>query len=115
MVGYILGIVVLALLLSAVACDQTLQFEGDASPADAERLGLHAGERVCVTSRQGAVEMPLRVDSRVKAGELFATFHTAEAALNRLTGQGRDTHAMTPEYKVVAVRVEKMEGENGHG
>jgi formate dehydrogenase major subunit len=85
----------------------------DLSPADAARMELHDGDRVRVTSRQGAVEMPLRVDPRVKVGELFASFHTAEAALNRLTGQGRDTQAMTPEYKVVAVRVEKMEGENG--
>ena len=53
--------------------------------------------------------------SSVKAGELFATFHTAEAALNRLTSPGRDKQTMTPEYKVVAVRVEKMEGENAHG
>jgi formate dehydrogenase major subunit len=87
----------------------------DVSPADATRFDLHDGGRVRVTSRQGAVEMPLRVDPRVKTGELFASFHTAEAALNRLTGQGRDKQAMTPEYKVVAVRVEKMEGENGHG
>jgi formate dehydrogenase major subunit len=79
----------------------------DISPADAARLGLADGESVRVTSRQGAVTMPLRIDPRVKVGELFATFHADDAGINHLTGQGRDKHTMTPEYKVVAVRVEK--------
>jgi formate dehydrogenase major subunit len=79
----------------------------DISPADAARLGLGEGECVRVSSRHGGVEMPLHIDPRVKAGELFATFHDRETGLNRLTGQGRDKQVMTPEYKVVAVRVKK--------
>jgi formate dehydrogenase major subunit len=82
----------------------------DISPADAARLGLADGESVRVTSRQGAAVLPLRIDPRVKEGELFATFHADDAGVNRLTGQGRDKHAMTPEYKVVAVRIEKNGG-----
>jgi predicted molibdopterin-dependent oxidoreductase YjgC len=57
--------------------------------------------------------MPLHIDPRVKAGELFATFHGRETGLNRLTGRGRDKQAMTPEYKVVAVRVERKGGDCG--
>ncbi len=87
----------------------------DVSPGDAARLDLRDGENVRVTSRQGAVEMPLHIDPRVKEGELFATFHAGETALNRLTGQGRDKQAMTPEYKVVAVRLEKNGGAAAHG
>jgi formate dehydrogenase major subunit len=87
----------------------------DISPADAARLALEEGEAVRVTSRQGAVEIPLHIDPRVKEGELFATFHTGETGLNHLVGQGRDKQAMTPEYKVVAVRIDKMEGVSGHG
>jgi formate dehydrogenase major subunit len=87
----------------------------DISPEDAARLGLRDGENVRVTSRQGAVEMPLHIDPRVKEGELFATFHAGETAVNRLTGQGRDKQAMTPEYKVVAVRLEKNGGAAAHG
>ena len=59
--------------------------------------------------------MPLRIDPRVKAGELFATFHADDAGVNRLTGQGRDKQVMTPEYKVVAVRIEKHGGEARNG
>jgi formate dehydrogenase major subunit len=80
----------------------------DISADDAARLGLEEGECVRVFSRHGVVEMPLHIDPRVKAGGLFATFHDREIGLNRLTGQGRDKQVMTPEYKVVAVRVDKQ-------
>ena len=87
----------------------------DISPADAARLALGDGELVRATSRHGVAELPLHFDPRVKDGELFATFHTSGNGVNHLTGQGRDLQAMTPEYKVVAVRVDKMEGGNRHG
>lgn len=79
----------------------------DIAPADASRLGLRDGERVRVRSRHGEACIPLRLDARVKPGELFATFHAVEVFLNRLTGPHRDTVVMTPEYKVVAVNVER--------
>jgi len=52
----------------------------------------------------------LRLDARVRPGELFATFHVAEVFLNQLTSPHRDSVVMTPEYKVVAVAVEKAPG-----
>lgn len=81
----------------------------DIAPADARRLGLQDGDLVKVRSRHGETVMPLRVSSAVQAGDLFATFHTTEVALNQLTGPHRDTHTMTPEYKVVAASVEKAD------
>lgn len=86
----------------------------DISPADATRLGLADGASVRVTSRHGAVEIPLHIDPGLGKGRLFATFHTGEIGLNQLTGQGRDKQTMTPEYKVTAVRVERTEGGDGH-
>jgi predicted molibdopterin-dependent oxidoreductase YjgC len=44
----------------------------------------------------------------VNPRELFATFHSPEISLNNLTGPHRDNLTMTPEYKVVAVSVEKV-------
>jgi formate dehydrogenase major subunit len=79
----------------------------DLAPADAERLSLRDGDQVLVRSRHGKAVMPIRVDVRVKPGELFATFHAVESHLNQVTGPGRDHVTMTPEYKVVAVAVEK--------
>jgi formate dehydrogenase major subunit len=82
----------------------------DISPADAARLGVTDGEIIRATSRHGHSELPLHIDARVKEGELFATFHASTTGVNHLTGQGRDHQAMTPEYKVVAVRVTKLKG-----
>jgi formate dehydrogenase major subunit len=80
----------------------------DVSPKDAERLGLHEGQPVRLISRYGQSELPIRIDSRVKPSELFATFHTAQVALNRVTSSYRDRQVDTPEYKVTAVRIEKL-------
>ncbi len=87
----------------------------DISPVDAVRLGFQDNEVVHVTSRQGSVRMPLHIDRRVKTGELFATFHAVETGLNHLTGRGRDKQVMTPEYKVVAVRLSKNGDDAGYG
>lgn len=79
----------------------------DVSPADAGRLGLQNGQRVRLRSRHGKVELPVRIDASVKPGELFSTFHTPDVFLNRLTGSDRDAMSDTPEYKIVAVQIEK--------
>jgi formate dehydrogenase major subunit len=79
------------------------------APADAAELSLGDGDLVRIVSRYGATQLPLRMTDRVKRGELFATFHTVETFLNRVTGPHRDGLAGTPEYKVTAVRVEKAE------
>jgi formate dehydrogenase major subunit len=78
----------------------------DIAPEDAARLGLRDDERVRVRSRYGAVELPVRVAPGMKTGELFATFHSTEVFLNRLTGPHRDRFVQTPEYKRTAVRLE---------
>jgi len=72
------------------------------------QLGLRDGERVRVRSRHGWTELPVRSDARLRPGQLFATFHTAGAFLNRVTGPHRDAHVQTPEYKVTAVQIEKL-------
>jgi formate dehydrogenase major subunit len=77
------------------------------SADDAVRLDLRDGERVRVRSRYGEVLAPIRIKQSVKPGELFATFHTSDVFLNRLVGPGRDDIVHTPEYKVVAVQIEK--------
>jgi formate dehydrogenase major subunit len=80
----------------------------DISAQDAAGLELRDGERVRVRSHYGDVLAPIRINPAVKPSELFATFHTSEVFLNRLIGPGRDNIVHTPEYKVVAVRIEKL-------
>lgn len=79
----------------------------DISGEDADRLKLHDGERVRLRSRYGQAVLPIRITSSVRRRELFATFHTAEVFLNRLTSPHRDRYVKTPEYKITAVQIEK--------
>ena len=44
----------------------------------------------------------------MKPGILYTTFHFPEALVNNVTGQGHDAETLCPEYKVVAVDVEKV-------
>ncbi len=81
----------------------------DICAADAANLSLGNGTRVRVRSRYGEAIAPIRISSAMKSGELFATFHTNAVFTNRLTGAGRDSIVHTPEYKVTAVQIEKME------
>ncbi len=79
----------------------------DISSDDADRLQLYNGEHVRVHSRYGEAALPIRITSSAKPGELFATFHTAEVFLNRVTSPHRDRYVKSPEYKVTAVQIEK--------
>jgi formate dehydrogenase major subunit len=80
----------------------------DISPADAMAQGISDGERVRVESRHGAAVLPVRLTGSVREGQLFATFQTKEIFLNVVTGPHRDRDVATPEYKVTAVRIERV-------
>jgi formate dehydrogenase major subunit len=79
----------------------------DISPADAGTLGCKTGETVRVVSRHGRTAMRVRVTDAVPSGVLFATFHTSDAFVNRVTSNAQDPVG-TPEYKVTAVRLEQI-------
>jgi formate dehydrogenase major subunit len=78
------------------------------SPADAESLGLVDGQKVRIRSRYGEAVLPVKINSAITCGKLFATFHTAEVFLNNVTGPYRDGYVSAPEYKVTAVNIEKI-------
>ena len=80
----------------------------DISAHDAVALDVRDGERVRVVSRYGVGVLPVRVSGEVAHGQLFATFQTKEFLVNALTGANRDDVTRTPEYKVTAVRVERV-------
>jgi predicted molibdopterin-dependent oxidoreductase YjgC len=65
-------------------------------------------DRIKVVSRRGAIEIKPEITSRVPEGTLFIPFHFAEAAANALTIDALDPVAKIPEYKVCAVRIEKV-------
>lgn len=78
------------------------------NPADALKLEVSSGDLVRVRSRRGSVDLVARVSDIVPPGMVFCSFHFAESAVNRLTNPVLDPVSKIPEYKVCAVRVEKV-------
>jgi formate dehydrogenase major subunit len=78
------------------------------SPEDSSDLGLANGETVRLESRYGEARIPIEVTGKVRRGELFASFHDPKIFLNYATGNTRDRFTLAPEYKVTAVRLEKI-------
>ncbi len=83
----------------------------DIAPTDAVAMGISDGERVRVESRYGAAVLPARISAAISSGQVFATFQTKEIFLNRVTGANRDSIVGTPEFKVTAVRIERVDKE----
>jgi formate dehydrogenase major subunit len=80
----------------------------DISAEDAAAVGVSDHEQVRVVSRYGASVLPVHLSNEVMQGQLFATFQTADFLVNVLTGPNRDRITDTPEYKVTAVRLERV-------
>jgi predicted molibdopterin-dependent oxidoreductase YjgC len=77
-------------------------------PEDAKALSIAGGEWVRISSRRGEVVTRALLTDRVARGVVFMSFHFAEANANRLTNAALDPVAKIPEYKVCAVKVEKL-------
>jgi len=80
-------------------------------PADAEALGVSTGDRVRVTSRIGAIDMPATVleADGIVAGTLLATHGWSDANVNLLTsGDHLDPISGFPPMRAVQVRVERL-------
>ncbi len=82
-------------------------------PLDAERLKLDTNDWVRVSSRRGAIELRVLVTGRSPEGVVFIPFHFAEAAANALTNHKIDPRAKIPDFKVCAVKVEKIAAPKG--
>jgi formate dehydrogenase major subunit len=90
--------------LNGVAPSEAIEI----NPEDAEQLGLKNGEVVKVSSRRGSLEVAANITDRVDVGVTFMTFHFTETPGNILTNSAFDPVSQTPEFKVCAVRVEKL-------
>jgi formate dehydrogenase alpha subunit len=78
-------------------------------PSDARRLGIDTGSRIRVASRRGELTGHAHVTEAVRAGAVFVPFvRLAESAANFLTNSAFDPGSKIPEYKVCAVRIEKI-------
>jgi formate dehydrogenase major subunit len=92
--------------------EELMEIEGrsfiEINPADAAKLGVGQGERMKVASRRGEIETEARVTERVPEGVVFMPFHFADGPANVLTSSAVDPISDTPEYKVCAVKINKI-------
>ncbi|MBT5032731.1 MAG: formate dehydrogenase subunit alpha [Proteobacteria bacterium] len=78
------------------------------NPKDAKAKGIHTGDAARLFSDRGEVEIIVEVSKKIKPGVLFTTFHFPEFMVNNVTSNVVDSETMCPEYKVVAVDVERL-------
>jgi len=78
------------------------------NPEDAGQLGIIEDDKVKVGSRRGEVITRAKVTEALPPGVVFMTFHFAESAANILTNPELDPISKIPEFKVAAVKVEKI-------
>ena len=90
---------------------------GDAAPAMfvelhpdlAARVGVADGETVRVVSRRGSAEGTARVTRSIRADTVFMPFHwPGRGRANNVTNAALDPVSKMPEFKVCAVRLERL-------
>ncbi len=79
-------------------------------PVDAMKLGVRTGDRVKIESRRGAAVIKAWVTERPRPGSVFVPFHwqDEDSLINRVTIDACDPISKQPEYKICAVRLEKV-------
>lgn len=75
---------------------------------DAEKYGIENGKLIAVASRRGRIQSKAVVSDKTRPGEVWMPFHYLEGGANWLTNDALDSISSTPEYKVCAVKVEKL-------
>ncbi len=78
------------------------------NPKDAKAKKLSTGDRAKLKSERGEITLDVEVTDRVKRGVVRTTFHFPEVLINEVTSGVTDEETKCPEYKVVAVEVEKV-------
>ncbi len=83
-------------------------------PRLAAEHGIADGDLVRVTSRRGSMVAPAKVVGTIRPDTVFIPYHWAGTqAANQLTNRALDPVSKIPEYKVSAVRIERVAGGGG--
>jgi formate dehydrogenase major subunit len=78
-------------------------------PEDAAGLKVADGDWVVIASRRGSVSTRVKLTDGAERKTVFMPFHFLESRANVLTNPAFDPIAKIPEYKVCAVKIQKME------
>jgi assimilatory nitrate reductase catalytic subunit len=78
-------------------------------PRLADQYGIATGDLVRVSSRRGSITVAASVVSTIRPDTVFIPYHWAgELAANQLTNPALDPVSKIPEFKVCAVRLERV-------
>jgi nitrate reductase NapA len=77
-------------------------------PQDAARLGVTTGDLVQITSRRGSERFRAKVTDGARVGLVFVQMHDDQRMCNRITIDAVDPVSKQPEFKICAVKVEKV-------
>jgi assimilatory nitrate reductase catalytic subunit len=78
-------------------------------PRLAEQHGIATGDLVRVSSRRGSITVAASVVSTIRPDTVFIPYHWAgDLAANQLTNPALDPVSKIPEFKVCAVRLERV-------
>ncbi len=80
----------------------------EVSAHDADQYQIKEGDAVKVVSKRGEIEAKAKISEQAFKGTIFIPFHYADAAANNLTHAALDPCSKIPEYKVCAVRLERV-------
>ncbi len=78
------------------------------NPDDAKFLNINNGDRIRITSRRGEVTAKVEITDRIQPRMIWLSFHYKETPTNELTNGVFDPISYTGEYKVAAVKIEKV-------
>lgn len=78
------------------------------NPDDAKELNIKDKDKIKVTSKSGEIKALARISETPSRGIIATRFHYKEMLVNKLFPSKFDDITFTPNYKCVAVRVEKI-------
>jgi predicted molibdopterin-dependent oxidoreductase YjgC len=84
-------------------------------PDDAAALEIESGDWIKVMSRRGSIVCRALVTGRSPVGTVFLPFHFVEAAANVLTNDKTYPRAKIPDYKMTAVKLQKVDAPDRAG
>lgn len=83
--------------------------EVEINPTTARQYGVEDGQLVTLVTRRGSANFKVKLDPNIRMDTVFTTFHWAgERSANRLTNPVLDPVSRMPEFKVCAVRIERL-------
>ncbi|MEK7083646.1 MAG: molybdopterin dinucleotide binding domain-containing protein, partial [Patescibacteria group bacterium] len=78
-------------------------------PRLADQYGIKEGDVVEITSRRGNIQLKAMVVKTIRPDTIFVPYHWPdEKSVNRLTQRALDPISRLPEFKMSAVRIEKV-------